>query len=246
MKISLLHPSRDRSGKAAKAIENWLQKSSKKIQIEYILSLDIDEPQFANYLSWLRKLEGLYSHVIVKHIRGYSDYVVAATNRAAKISTGDILVFMADDFDCPENWDKKIVEIISENVERRLELAYATNSLKGQIEAKRIALLVEDGCNTNYNLLTLPIITKQFYLMNDYFFHPSFKSMWCDNFIFEQAKRGGYLIDCRKELTFIHKHFCNPNIENKAELDETYIRSNNQYDEGKKVFDRLMIENGWS
>jgi hypothetical protein len=246
MKISLLHPSRNRSEKAAKAIENWLQKSSKKIAIEYILSLDNDEVQLNNYLEWLQRLDGLYCNVSVKHIRGYSDFVVAATNRAARISTGDVLVFMADDFDCPVNWDEKIVEIITKNVDRRLELAYAINSLKEQIEARVIALLVEDGCNTNYNLLTLPIITKEFYLMNGYFFHPFFKSMWCDNFIFEQAKRGGYLIDCRKELTFVHKHFCNPNIEHKAELDETYIRSNNQYDEGKKVFDRLMIENGWN
>lgn len=246
MKISLLHPSRNRSEKAAIAIQNWLQKSSNTIEIEYILSLDIDEPQCRDYLSWLEKLYGIYNNVKVKCIKGNSDFVVAATNRAAKISTGDILVFMADDFNCPENWDEKIVEIISKNVEMRLSIAYATNSLKEQTESKRIALLVEDGCNKNYNLLTLPIITKEFYLMNGYFFHPSFKSMWCDNFIYEQAKRGGYLIDCTNELTFIHKHFCNPNEQHKAELDETYIRSNNQYDEGKKVFDTLMIENGWN
>lgn len=246
MKISLLHPSRNRSKKAAEAAEFWLKNASGKHEIEYILSLDNDETQVRDYLDWLHRLDDLHHFVKIKYIRGHSDYVVAATNRAAKISSGDVLIFMADDFECPLNWDEKVSEIIDGNIKGRLELAYRLNDAKAELESKKLALLVDDGCNTNYNLLTLPIITREFYNSNGYFFHPKFKSMWCDNFIFEQAKRSGCLVDCRKQLTFLHRHFCNPNVEQKPELDETYIRSNNQYDEGKKVFDKLMEENGWN
>ena len=35
-----------------------------------------------------------------------------ATEGAAKAATGDILVFVADDFRCPQNWDNLIVEKI--------------------------------------------------------------------------------------------------------------------------------------
>lgn len=251
MKISIIHPSRNRAEKAHKAILQWLAASSKKVDIQYILSLDNDDIQLNEYMYWLDKLEVISTqpNITISHIRGVSDYVVAATNRGAKIADGDILVFMADDFEAPLNWDLDILNVIYDEIKRRLEPIQGIGDIEemvsGRTNAHKLALLVEDSCNKNYNLLTLPIITKGFYEENGYFFHPEFKSMWCDNFIYEQAKRNGYLVDAR-HIIFTHRHYCNPNEDLRSELDETYIRSNNEYGNGQRIFNQLMQENGWS
>jgi hypothetical protein len=124
-------------------------------------------------------------------------------------------------------------------------MAYRVNDIVSLTNTSKVALLVSDNCNTANNLLTLPIITKEFYQENGYFFHPDFKSMWCDNFIYEQAKRNGYLVDAR-QIVFTHRHYTNVNSEFRSEIDETYIRSNNMYNDGKITFDKLMALNNWN
>jgi len=247
MKISIIHPSRNRANKAHQAILQWLAASSKKAEIQYILTLDNDDSQLSEYMEWLNKLESesTQPNFTVNHIRGVSDYIVAAVNRGAKIAEGDILVFMADDFEAPLNWDLDIVKVILDTIQNRKEIPYRVNDIVNLNNAYKVALLVSDNCNTANNLLTLPIITKEFYQENGYFFHPDFKSMWCDNFIYEQAKRNGYLVDAR-QIIFTHRHYTNVNAEFRSEIDETYIRSNNMYNEGKVTFDNLMALNNWN
>jgi hypothetical protein len=41
-------------------------------------------------------------------------------------------------------------------------------------------------------------------------------------------------------------HYTNVNAEFRSEIDETYIRSNNMYNEGKVTFDNLMALNNWN
>jgi glycosyltransferase involved in cell wall biosynthesis len=247
MKISIIHPSRNRAEKAHQAILQWLAASSKKVEIQYILTLDNDDNQLSEYMQWLNKLESesTQPNFTVSHIRGVSDYIVAAVNRGAKIAKGDILIFMADDFEAPSNWDLDIVSVIFDTIQNNKELSYRVGDVTLGRNAQKVALLVSDNCNTAYNLLTLPIITKEFYQEFGYFFHPEFKSMWCDNFIYEQAKRNGYLVDAR-QIVFTHRHYTNVNAEFRSEIDETYIRSNNMYNEGKVTFDKLMALNNWN
>jgi len=245
--ISIIHPSRNRSEKAHKAILQWLAASSKEVEIQYILSLDNDDNQLNEYMDWLNKIESesTQPNFTVTHIIGVSDYIVAAVNRAATIAIGDILIFMADDFEAPLNWDLDATNIIFDTIKNKKEISYRVSDVTLCRNAEKVALLVSDNCNTAYNLLTLPIITKEFYNENGYFFHPEFKSMWCDNFIYEQAKRNGYLIDAR-HIIFIHRHYTNVNAEFRSDIDETYTRSNNMYNEGKVTFDKLMALNNWN
>lgn len=245
--ISIIHPSRNRSEKAHQAILQWLAASSKKVEIQYILSLDDDDSHLSEYMDWLNKIEAesTQPNFTATHITGISDYVVAATNRGAKIAKGDILIFMADDFEAPLNWDLDATNIIFDTIKNKKEISYRVGNFSLERDAEKVALLVSDNCNTSYNLLTLPIITKEFYNENEYFFHPDFKSMWCDNFIYEQAKRNGYLVDAT-HIVFTHRHYTNINEEFRSEIDETYIRSNNMYNDGKITFDKLMALNNWN
>lgn len=250
MKISLLHPSRNRPQKGLNAILQWLNYSSQNVEIEYILSLDDDDSYISEYQINLNKLENefkVHKKLNTKLILGQSNYVVAATNRAAEQSTGDILIFMADDFEAPLNWDEQVLDAIHHSIAQKISTTY--NVFEGNLQefikdCGKVALLVEDNCNKNYNLLTLPIITREFYNSNGYFFHPNFKSMFCDNFIYEQAVRSKTLFDARN-IIFTHRHYTNTNEQFRGTIDETYIRSNNLYEEGKITFNQLALENGW-
>lgn len=94
--ISLIHPSRSRPEQAYQAASNWLAKAG--CNIEYILSLDIDDPKLDKY------------HPSVNIRRNKNKSAIDAINYAAQKCTGDILVVMSDDFDCSDNWALKIIQ----------------------------------------------------------------------------------------------------------------------------------------
>lgn len=97
VKISLLHPSRGRPDRAIESSKKWISLAG--CEVEYILSLDIDEPCKRQYIE-----NGM--PFIINNNRSAVD----AINNAAKHSTGDILMVMSDDFDCNPDWGKAIIE----------------------------------------------------------------------------------------------------------------------------------------
>lgn len=93
MIISLIHPSRGRAQRAHEVATKWI--SSAGVDVEYILSVDIDDPQLKEYDKLFK------DHII---LTGQNRSAIDAINSAASISTGRILVVMSDDFDCPHYW----------------------------------------------------------------------------------------------------------------------------------------------
>ena len=213
LKISLIHPSRKRPQKAAEAYAEWMRKASGGHVVEYILSIDDDDETINEYMALF--------DASTKIVVGESNFVVAATNRAAERATGDCMIYMSDDFGCPDKWDESICQIVKD---------------------KEMYVLDVDDCFTeNKPFLPMPIISKTFYDKNGYFFHPDFKSMFCDNFMYFQAQQAGCLIPA-KHLKFEHRHY----LLGKNKQDDTYHRSNQQYENGRVIFNRLAKEAGWS
>lgn len=99
MKISIIHASRGRPDMARETRVNWMLKSSGKHEIEYILSIDQDDPT-------LHKYQELFNDPLISDNKS----AVQAFNTAAEYATGDIIVAISDDFSCPENWDDEIVK----------------------------------------------------------------------------------------------------------------------------------------
>ena len=97
--ISLIHPSRGRAQRAHEVATKWI--SSAGVDVEYILSVDIDDPQLKEYDKLFK------DHII---LTGQNRSAIDAINSAASISTGRILVVMSDDFDCPDNWGNDLIE----------------------------------------------------------------------------------------------------------------------------------------
>jgi len=202
--ISILHPSRGRPEKAKQTANEWVDNIG-DVKWEYIISLDIDDNTLTKYPLWLLQ-ENVFTIV------GDNTSVVEATNQAAKKATGDILIYVTDDFKCFPNWGKVIEDRIGDT-------------------SKPVMLKVDD-CLQQFRVgvLTIPIMTRALYKMLGYFFHPEYKSMHVDVDLFETCKKLGVIKYC-PDLKFPHHHVSN----GKAEMDETYRRSTAHWNQGLEV-----------
>lgn len=117
MKISLLHPSRNRPFKAHETYKQWINLASDPVEIEHILSLDTSDQDLHLYRSLFHK-----STFVIND----NHNLVEATNNGAKETAGDIIVLLSDDFECFPGWDKAIIN------------AYTNKSC--------CVLKVDDGC----------------------------------------------------------------------------------------------------
>lgn len=205
-KISLLHPSRGRPLKSLENSKEWLENSSGDYEIEIVCAVDNDDPMKEEYF---KNYSDCYSSDTAN--------VVQATNHAAFKSTGDILVYLSDDFKCPYEWDKLIIKEF-ENENRPL-------------------VLKVDDCLQPFHarILTIPIMNRALYERLGYFWHPSYKSMFVDQDLFETALSIGAVKNC-EHLKFPHHHYSNPDDKIRSDRDETYKRSESFWDQGKKVF----------
>jgi hypothetical protein len=207
MKISLLHPSRGRPKKAYQTAKQWVEKAG--VEVEYILSLDEDDDSEIKYLDLF------IPHRDWKVISWLNGNVVNATNRAAQSSEGDILVYLSDDFKCPDNWGNLIIK----------EFEGATGP----------RMLKVDDCLQKFDIpiLTIPIMNRVMYDRLGYFWNPEYKSMFCDEHLYWVAKKLNAIKLC-PHLKFPHEHPSN----GKAVTDETYQRSAANWNQGKAVFER--------
>ena len=215
VKFSLIHPSRSRPKMAWETYQTWISKANELP--EYLLSLDVDDPKIQSYCQLFYK-----ENVTINSNKN----VCEATNKGCNKSTGDVLIYVSDDFDCPLHWDLELTKIIE------------NHNLNPLVDA--FAIEVRDGYQTNRNLLTIPIISRAMYEAEGHFWHPKFASMFCDNWIYERAKRAYKLID-GYHLTFQHKHYSLGFYK----ADEVNQRSNGNWNQGKKTFNELCVKHGY-
>lgn len=212
--LSLIHPSRGRAKKAKDTLNNWITKSTGEIEIEHIISVDSDDNQLQLYKS-------IFSEsVLIENTERHD--VVFATNNAAQYSKGNLLIYLSDDFDCPQNWDRLITEEINR---------YLNNTE---------VLLKVDDCLQKFEVgvLTIPIMNRKLYQTLKYFFYPEYKSMFCDEDLFWTCKNNHW-IRYAPALKFPHLHWCN----GKTNVDETYKRSETNWDSGKAIFNNRKKQN---
>lgn len=213
MKISLIHPSRGRAEKAYNTFMYWLLCSSLQTHIEHILSIDEDDKDLSKY-----KLLFTKSTIIVNKNMN----VVEAANRAAEVCTGEIIIYLSDDFICPKEWDKILITEFSKH----------NNS-------EPIILKVDDCLQKfHVDILTIPIMNRALYTKLGYLWHPEYKSMFVDQDLFWTCKNNNWIV-FMPELQFAHHHYSN----GKAVKDNTYMLSNQHWDSGKLTYAKRKAEN---
>lgn len=175
MKISIIHPSRHRANIAVKVAEQWLSKAKNGNEIEYIFSIDEDDSQRELY-----EKHGL--PVLVSPNKS----AIEAINNGAKQSSGDLLIIVSDDFDCPHNWDV---------------------TLLGYLQGKR-DFVVKTWDGLQPWIMTLPIMDRVYYERFGYIYHPNYKHMFCDTEMSHVADLLGKAIIV--PMTFQHNHYTQP------------------------------------
>lgn len=195
MKFTLIHPSRERAVKAHMTAQRWLMAASGQHEIEYILSLDTDDSQRIEYTNRFNS----FATILVNPNRSLVD----AVNHAAERATGELLIVVSDDFDCPDNWDDGLYSV-------------AVNS-----DLADFAIHVDDCYSYPKELLTIPILTRSLFQRLGYIYHPDYFSMFADNDLYEVCRKLDCLVDAG-HLKFPHNHFAN----GKSPEDHTYRRQN--------------------
>lgn len=209
--ISLIHPSRGRPKKAFETYLNWLKKVDHPVNIEHILSLDESDSFKEEYI---KTFDGYQTKIIINP----NEHVVSATNHAAKIATGDILIYLSDDFDCPMRWNKLIL-----------------NKVK---RSKDTWLLKVSDCLHPFDVkvLTIPIMSRGLYEKLCYFWHPDYRSMFVDEDLYWTCQKLNCLVEA-PELKFPHLH---PAAGIGVD-DDTYIRSAANWNQGKSLFHKRKM-----
>jgi hypothetical protein len=210
--ITLLHPSRGRPEKAYNTYKLWLSRAKEK-NIEYILGIDEDDKHKSKYIELFKK-EGKNAKVFI----GNNNSLVECTNKIARLSKGDILIYLSDDFECPVYWDVQILRATKDHAK---------------------FLLKVDDCVQPFHqtVLTIPIMSRTLYSELGYFWFPEYKSMFCDVDLYHSTKK--YHIYA-PELRFRHDHWLQH-----GKVDETYKRSESNWKQGQKVWEKRQKENKW-
>jgi len=211
--ISLIHPSRGRCFQSFKCVNLWVESCSKHNDIEYIMSLDTDDVK--NYIDLT---ENTIGRVNFKVVVGENTNVVQALNRGAKAATGDILIYVSDDFECLLNWDIVIQQAVKGNDDWVLH--------------------VNDGIQQN--TATISILSRKYYERFGRIYHPDYISMWVDPDFTCEAKALGKLIS-RMDITFKHNHHTIGGLP----FDATYAKENSgtAWKHGEKVFYERQANN---
>lgn len=197
MQVLVKFPSRERPGQFIANLKRCIELSTKS-DTKYLISLDFTDPKHMMYVDSLVELN---NQNVEWHL-GYSKNKIHAVNRDMdKSGEWDIVIVVSDD-QVPQmkGWDQEISQMMSVHFPD-------TNG----------TLWFSDGYQPRIN--TQCIIGRKLYEKYGYIYHPSYKSLWCDNEFTEVNAPVTY----KSELCiFKHEHFSNnPSIRPDAMMRRT-------------------------
>jgi len=212
-KISLIHPSRGRCHPSWECMNLWVESCSSHNDVEYIMSLDSDD-----YENYMDLVENTIGHADFRVVVNPNENVVQALNKGAEEATGDILIYVSDDFECPQNWDVVIQEAV-----------------QGKDDW---VLHVNDGIQQD--TATISILSRKYYERFGRIYHSGYISMWVDPDFTCEAEALGKLIK-RMDITFKHNHYMFGGLP----YDATYAKENSgkAWTHGEKLFYERQARN---
>ena len=174
-KISLLHATRNTPQRALATKKIWLERATNPENVEHIFGIQSDDISPTNK-SWERAL--------TVPPPDWASSSVANWNAAAAISSGDILVVIADDLIPPQGWDDELQKLPAGTEEWA---CYVPDSLR------------DDG------LMCHPVLSRALYNTRGYVFHPSYYGVFCDNDFTTRTLLEAHVLQV-KRLKWQHDH----------------------------------------
>jgi hypothetical protein len=214
--ISLLHPTRSRPDISLSTCKKWIERAGTD-NIQLIISIDSDEQRFEEYEKNHAQLSGMLNNGFMTRtilLVGNNHSAIEAINHAAKVASGDILMVVSDDTDCPENW--------------------AIDLLKHLEGKSDFVVKCPDGIQDW--MITMPVMDRKYYQRFGYIYHPEYIHMFCD---LEVACVGDLLArTINVPMMFRHDHY-NAYFEN----DPLRKKTNETWQQGEEVFIRRIKNN---
>lgn len=139
----------------------------------------------------------------------HSKNVVQAANYGASLAKGDILVLISDDFECFRGWDLVV---------------------KKALEGKSGLLKTFDGVQKW--IVTLPIMTRDYYQSQEHIYYPDFGHMFCDTDQTHKADLQKKLI-IRNDIVFKHNHH---SIKGGVLKDDINRRADSTWQSGERAY----------
>lgn len=201
--ISLLHPTRSRPEKSQLTTSRWLMRA--KEQVELIVSLDSDDPSLERY-------KGLYPNALINPNKS----AVEAVNVAAKRASGDILIVLSDDTECPQSWDLVIKRAVAGKTD------YVLKTYDG----------VQDW------IVTMPVLDRAYYNRFGYVYHPLYRHQFVDTHFTHVADALKKII-WRNDITFRHAHYSVL----RQRPDRISQRADATWNEGKRTYLQMLKRN---
>lgn len=167
---------------------------------EYVLCFD--EAQRAEFEKtvpemWLANGKEPGPHRRVAFVNPNECSYVAATNFAAALTSGRIIIAASDDMMPAPNWPRILMDA-------------AIPIFPNMLSCREAMIWVGDG-NYRGDIACQQIITRKWYERYGFIFNPKFSSMGADNDLTYRAQRDGVIIDLRDkpEASWTHEHHRN-------------------------------------
>lgn len=213
-KISVVHPSYGRPELSVQTAKKWIERAKDLNRIEYIMCLSTKDTE-ENIDNYIKEASELLINEKVDIAYSEVASLVAQANKGAKHSTGDIILICSDDTDCPENWDKLLLQGVQEAADKRGVDSFFTVKCKDGIQPF---------------LQTMQTMDRAWYEKFGYVLHPDYFHMFCD----DDLTMVSHLLDrtLYVDLLFPHLHYS----VGAAIEDDTNKKNNTTYNSGYLKF----------
>ena len=204
IKVSIIHPSLWRPKQAFSAYQEWMEAADKPKEVEYIISLDDNDPSIEEYQA-LFSGDTKFGRVVVDV--GDSRNSNMAVNRAATIlsATSELIVVVAEDMATIPQWDRELLALL-EGVDNFTEPKF---------------IGVSDGLQRYGVPFVYLMVNRAWHNRLGYMIYPEYDGVYGDTDMGEVAR----ILDCiieAPQLLFQHRHYSL----GMTPFDETYAKMN--------------------
>jgi hypothetical protein len=226
-KIVIKFPTRNRPDKFINCINNIFTHLADKVNTRVVVTADIDDATMFNK-KLLMQVKPYMDNYNLEIIFGKSESKIHACNRDIELlGDWDIIMVTSDDmlFES-QTFDYKVRE--------GFDTFFPTTDGN---------LFFNDGFAKD-RISTLPIVGRKYYERFGYIYHPSYKSLWCDNEYTEVARKLGKIAYYEQML---YRHHHPSNVGGYVDAQLMHTESFNEldkvnYDERKKRdFDMVKV-----
>lgn len=179
-KFSLIHPTARVPDGWMPSAKDWFEKCDNPDNVEYIICVDERDRDKMPLTSF----PFTNTDLVINHGKRASS---TASNVAAGLSTGEILVVISDDMFPPEHWDTQLLDL-------------------GLDVTKPWLLEISTGGPRDGELILSPIMSRALYEKWGYLYYHEYISMYADDDMTAHARQDGVVIQAR-QFQLDHRHF---------------------------------------